>query len=156
MKVNQWCTFSILEYRIENQLHPAAIMGTAGSAAISPTNLQRVKRSCRNTRASSTVTAGYSEEMTTASSRRPVWLAWTKSIVPAESMQPVSTAQRTPAGVMSRNFPIMRTIRAVMSRPPARVSDAIRNGEASPAWRTQRWERGVGGGGERDYHHQAA
>jgi len=42
----------------ERFCYPAAIMGTATSAANSPTNLQRVKCSCKNMRASSTVTAG--------------------------------------------------------------------------------------------------
>ena len=78
-----------LEYWNELTVYPDAIIGTAASAASSPTNLQRVKCSFRNRRASSTVTAGYSDEITTASSRRPVWLAWTKNIVPSESMPPV-------------------------------------------------------------------
>src|SRR5437879_6530765 len=47
--------FYIPEYGIN---YPAAIMGTAAKAATSPTNLQRVRCSLRNTRASSTVTAG--------------------------------------------------------------------------------------------------
>lgn len=121
-----------------NGFYPDAIMGTAASAATSPTSLQRVKCSFRNMRARSTVTAGYSDEMTTASSRRPLWLAWTKSMVPRESMQPVTTPHRMPAGVMSRKFLSIRTISEVTIRPPVRVSVAIHKAETSPASRTDK------------------
>ncbi len=55
--------------------YPAAISGTAASAASNPTILHRLKCSFKKILASSTVIAGYSDVITTASSSRPCWLA---------------------------------------------------------------------------------
>ena len=59
----------------ENPWLTRGYRGTAASAANSPTNFQRLKCSFSISHARSTVTAGYSDVITTASSSRPCWLA---------------------------------------------------------------------------------
>jgi hypothetical protein len=49
---------SIFRNKESSKHYPPTIMGTAASAASNPTNLQRVRCSFRNRRASRTVTAG--------------------------------------------------------------------------------------------------
>src|SRR5215469_18139398 len=108
---------------------PFAIIGTAARAASSPTSLQRVKCSFRTKRASNTVTAGYSDVITTASSSLPCWLAKTNIALADTSKNPAIAPSM--AGVRSslRGARVTATAMAVDVKDPTREIAATQVGD---------------------------
>ena len=109
-------------------VYPAASKGTAANAASRPTNFQRLKCSFSTRRANTTVTAGYRDVMSTASSRRPCWLAKMNNALAIMSKNPAIMPRPMRGRSSLSGAPITTTAAAVAVNEPMRERAAIQAG----------------------------